>query len=115
MSRMTEPDRPPALYGLCPDDHVIRIWDTSTRKTVAKLDTHVAEDKSSACLAWSPNGEYLAFASCGAPPWGCVAVYVRNGEDWKLASPVIESFKIGDNCNQRENGGDNAKYYSHYD
>lgn len=65
-------------------DHVIRLWSVKSFKTISKLDEHKAEGDSGAGLAWSPDGNYLAFAAMGAAPWGGVFLYGRSREEWKL-------------------------------
>jgi hypothetical protein len=69
-------------------DHVIRIWDTSTWKTVVKLEEHRSDGAASAGIAWSPDGNYLAFATSGKPPEGGVFLYERAGQIWKLWQPL---------------------------
>jgi hypothetical protein len=68
-------------------DHVIRIWSTETFKTVRKLEEHAAEGMSGGGIAWSPDGNYIAFASGGKAPWGGVFLYARTGMEWKLFNP----------------------------
>ena len=44
------------------DDHKVRVWDTRTGSTL-----FVTSTSSSSVLAWSPNGNYIAFAKGDSP------------------------------------------------
>lgn len=67
-------------------DLVGRIWDTSTGKTIAKLEQHRADSASIASIAWSPAGRHIAVVCPGAPPHGGVFLYEGEAKEWQLKS-----------------------------
>jgi hypothetical protein len=65
-------------------DHEIRIWGAGSFKTVARLAQHAAESAMRSAVAWSPDGNFIAFACGGEPPAGGVFLYERSADQWRL-------------------------------
>jgi SMI1 / KNR4 family (SUKH-1)/WD domain, G-beta repeat len=93
-------------------DHEIRIWDTATGKSLQKIESMTHSD-SSAAVAWSPDGNYLAHASGGVFPNGGVFLYQRQDTSWKLISegqlPAKKKAPIKKTTNKKTSASKQAK------
>ncbi len=82
-----------AQYAITSNDHVIRIFDYATRKTVQTIE-HATEDTCGGSLAWSADGNYLAFAARGKPPAGGLVLYRQHNGAWELMASDEEKAAI---------------------
>jgi hypothetical protein len=75
--------------ALAGSDLVIRFWDAATGKATGQLEPGVIGSGSGG-IAWSPDGNYLAFASSGKPPEGGVFLFRLTNGQWELIESNAE-------------------------